>query len=152
MSILIFDKYWKIFELDFSEAGILEKAAFENLLNDMARMQLLPMRNQATQLNSKEFQKDIKENTSWHEAYKNSPHIYVGGIPFELNEGDILTVFAQYGKIKKINLVREKETQKSKGFAFLSYENPKSAVLAVDNFDGIKVLYLFDQFFNHYDS
>lgn len=98
------------------------------------------MRNQATSLNSRELQKDIKENTSWHDAYKNSPHIYIGGIPFELNEGDILTVFAQYGKIIKINLVRDKDTQKSRGFAFLSYENPKSAILAVDNFDGIKVL------------
>lgn len=102
------------------------------------------MRNQATLLNSKELQKDIKENTSWHDAYKNSPHIYIGSIPFELNEGDILTVFAQYGKIVKINMVRDKDTQKSKGFAFLTYKNPKSAVLAVDNFDGIKVLYYFN--------
>jgi len=108
------------------------------------------MRNQATLLNSKELQKDIKENTSWHDAYKNSPHIYIGGIPFELNEGDILTVFAQYGKIIKINLVRDKDTQKSRGFAFLSYKNPKSAVLAVDNFDGIKVLYYFNNFFNKF--
>lgn len=99
------------------------------------------MRNQASLINSKELRKDIKPNTSWHDAYKNSPNIYIGGIPFELNEGDILTVFAQYGKITRIHLVRDKETQKSKGFAFLSYENPKSAVLAVDNFDGIKVFY-----------
>lgn len=97
------------------------------------------MRNQASKLNSVELKKEIKDNTSWHDTYKNSPHIYIGGIPYELNEGDILTVFAQYGKITKINLVREKETLKSKGFAFLSYENPKSAILAVDNFDGIKV-------------
>lgn len=97
------------------------------------------MRNQATQLNAKELRNDMKENTSWHDPYKNSPHIYIGGIPFELNEGDILTVFAQYGKIKNINLVREKDTQKSKGFAFISYANPKSAILAVDNFDGITV-------------
>lgn len=102
-----------------------------------------PMRNQASLLNSLEFQKDIKENSSWHDAYKNSPHIYIGNVPFELNEGDILTVFAQYGKIKKINLVRDKDTQKSIGFAFLSYEFPKSAILAVDNFDGIKVIKYF---------
>lgn len=97
------------------------------------------MCNQASKLNSVELKKEIKDNTSWHDTYKNSPHIYIGGIPYELNEGDILTVFAQYGKITKINLVREKETLKSKGFAFLAYENPKSAILAVDNFDGIKV-------------
>ena len=105
------------------------------------------MRNQASQLNAKELRKDIKENTSWHDTYRNSPQIYIGGIPFELNEGDILTVFAQYGRIKKINLMRDKETQKSKGFAFISYENPKSSVLAVDNFDGIEVSNLFELIF-----
>lgn len=98
------------------------------------------MRNQASRLNASELKKEFKDNASWHDSYKSSPNIYIGGIPFELNEGDILTVFAQYGKIKKINLVREKDTQKSKGFAFLSYDNPKSAILAVDNFDGIKVI------------
>lgn len=98
------------------------------------------MRNQASRLNSKELSSGIKSGGSWHDEYKNSPHIYIGGIPFELNEGDILTVFAQYGKIKKIHLAREKETLKSRGFAFLSYADPKSAVLAVDNFDGIKVI------------
>lgn len=97
------------------------------------------MRNAASKLNATELSKGIKENTSWHDTYKNSPYIYIGGLPFELIEGDVLMVFAQYGKITKINLVRDKETQKSKGFAFLAYENPKSAVLAVDNFDGIKV-------------
>lgn len=97
------------------------------------------MRNQASKLNSIELKKDNKDNASWHDVYKASPHIYVGGIPYELNEGDILTVFAQYGKIININLVRDKETLKSKGFAFISYLNPQSAILAVDNFDGIKV-------------
>jgi RNA-binding motif X-linked protein 2 len=98
------------------------------------------MRNQVSRLNASELKKESKDNASWHDSYKNSPHVYIGGLPFELNEGDVLTVFAQYGKIKKINLVREKDTHKSKGFAFLSYDSPKSAVLAVDNFDGIMVL------------
>ena len=105
------------------------------------------MRNQTSRLNSIELKKDIKDNTSWHDSYKNSPYIYIGGIPYELNEGDILTVFAQYGKITKINLLRDKETLKSKGFAFLSYENTKSAILAVDNFDGIKVNFGFEEIF-----
>ena len=35
--------------------------------------------------------------------------------------------------------VRDKKTGKSKGFAFLCYENQKSTILAVDNFNGIKL-------------
>ena len=36
-------------------------------------------------------------------------------------------------------MVRDKETGKSKGFAFLAYEDQRSTVLAVDNLNGIQV-------------
>jgi len=35
--------------------------------------------------------------------------------------------------------MRDKITGKSKGFAFLAYENQKSTVLAVDNFNGAEI-------------
>lgn len=38
-----------------------------------------------------------------------------------------------------INLIRDEKTGKSKGFAFLAYQDQRSTVLAVDNFNGIKV-------------
>ena len=46
----------------------------------------------------------------------------------------------RYGEIVNINLVKDKKTGKSKGFCFLAYEDQKSTVLAVDNFNGIKVI------------
>lgn len=45
----------------------------------------------------------------------------------------------RYGEIVNINLVRDKKTGKSKGFCFICYEDQRSTVLAVDNFNGIKV-------------
>lgn len=101
------------------------------------------MQNTISKLNTNELQRGVRESSSWHDDYKSSPYIYIGGIAFELNEGDILVVFSQYGKIKKINLIRDKDSQKSKGFAFIGYEDPRSAILAVDNFNGIKVIVLF---------
>jgi len=38
-----------------------------------------------------------------------------------------------------INLIRDKDSGKSKGFAFLGYLDQRSTVLAVDNFNGIKL-------------
>jgi RNA recognition motif-containing protein len=38
-----------------------------------------------------------------------------------------------------VNLVRDKTTGKQKGFCFLCYEDQRSTILAVDNFNGIKV-------------
>jgi len=78
--------------------------------------------------------------SSWHDQYKDSAWIFVGGLPYDLTEGDIICIFSQYGEIVNINLIRAKDTGKSKGFCFLCYEDQRSTVLAVDNFNGIKVL------------
>ncbi|KAM7538688.1 hypothetical protein Aperf_G00000049750 [Anoplocephala perfoliata] len=77
--------------------------------------------------------------SSWHRQYKDSAWIFIGGLDYELTEGDVICVFSQYGEVANINLVRDKDTGRSKGFAFLCYENQKSTVLATDNLNGIKV-------------
>ncbi|KAH7862738.1 hypothetical protein Vadar_008756 [Vaccinium darrowii] len=91
-------------------------------------------------INSKEASLGISEAASWHAKYKESAYVFVGGVPFDLTEGDLLAVFAQYGEIVDVNLVRDKGTGKSKGFAFIAYEDQRSTNLAVDNLNGAQVL------------
>uniref|UniRef100_A0ACD5WDR9 Uncharacterized protein n=1 Tax=Avena sativa TaxID=4498 RepID=A0ACD5WDR9_AVESA len=91
-------------------------------------------------INKKEAALGLSENASWHARFKDSAYVYVGGISFDLTEGDLLAVFAQYGEVVDVNLVRDKTTGKSRGFAFLAYEDQRSTVLAVDNLNGAKVL------------
>jgi RNA-binding motif X-linked protein 2 len=79
-------------------------------------------------------------SASWHTDYRDTAYIYIGGLPFELSEGDIVTIFSQYGEPTYINLVRDKETGKSKGFAFLKYEDQRSTDLAVDNLGGAVIM------------
>ncbi len=69
-----------------------------------------------------------------------SAWIFIGGLPYDLSEGDIICVFSQYGEIVNLNLIRDKKTGKQKGFGFLCYEDQRSTVLAVDNLNGIKIL------------
>lgn len=84
---------------------------------------------------------DLKygQKSSWHDQYRDSAWIFVGGLPYDLSEGDIICVFSQYGEIVNINLVRDKATGKQKGFCFICYEDQRSTILAVDNLNGIKV-------------
>lgn len=56
-----------------------------------------------------------------------------------MNEGDIVIVFSEFGEITDIRLVRDKKTGKSRGFAFLAYEDQRSTILAVDNFNGADI-------------
>ncbi|KAI0776176.1 hypothetical protein BD413DRAFT_469811, partial [Trametes elegans] len=83
---------------------------------------------------------DLGTKGSWHDDYKDSAYIFVGGLHRDLTEGDVITIFSQYGEIMDVNMPRDKETGKPKGFAFLMYEDQRSTVLAVDNLNGAKVL------------
>ncbi|KAJ7959795.1 Zinc finger CCCH domain-containing protein [Quillaja saponaria] len=91
-------------------------------------------------INSREAELGIGDEASWHAKYKDSAYVFVGGIPFDLTEGDLLAVFAQYGEVVDVNLVRDKGTGKSKGFAFIAYEDQRSTNLAVDNLNGAQIL------------
>ncbi|XP_051903077.1 RNA-binding motif protein, X-linked 2 [Hippocampus zosterae] len=102
-------------------------------MNPLTKVKLI------NELNEREANLGINEKASWHSEYKDSAWVFIGGFPYELSEGDIICVFSQYGEIVNINLVRDKKTGKSKGFCFLCYEDQRSTILAVDNFNGIKI-------------
>ena len=91
-------------------------------------------------INERELELGVPHEASWHQKYRESAWVYVGGLPYELTEGDVICVMSQFGEIEDLNLVRDVKTGKSKGFAFIKYENQKSTVLAVDNMNGARVL------------
>eukprot|EP00500_Bicosoecida_sp_ms1_P011454 CAMPEP_0203817618 /NCGR_PEP_ID=MMETSP0115-20131106/27240_1 /ASSEMBLY_ACC=CAM_ASM_000227 /TAXON_ID=33651 /ORGANISM="Bicosoecid sp, Strain ms1" /LENGTH=172 /DNA_ID=CAMNT_0050726559 /DNA_START=75 /DNA_END=590 /DNA_ORIENTATION=+ len=91
-------------------------------------------------INEEELRAGISESASWHARYRSSAWVYVGGLSSELTEGDVVCVFSQWGEIEDVVLVRDEETGKSKGFAFIKYEDQRSTVLAVDNGNGAKLL------------
>lgn len=78
-------------------------------------------------------------SASWHEDYALCPFLYAGGLPLAFTEGDLLAIFEQYGTIVHVNLIRDNESGKSRGFAFLQYRDRRSAVLAIDNFNGVEL-------------
>ncbi|SCU94684.1 LAME_0F08636g1_1 [Lachancea meyersii CBS 8951] len=78
-------------------------------------------------------------SASWHHEYRDQAYIFVGGLNKELTEGDVLTIFSQYGVPVNIKLARDSETGESKGFGYLKYEDQRSTVLAVDNLNGITI-------------
>lgn len=51
-----------------------------------------------------------------------------------------VVLMCRFGEVIDINMPRDKETGKPKGFGFLMYEDQRSTVLAVDNMNGAQVL------------
>ncbi|KAF3768879.1 RNA-binding domain-containing protein [Cryphonectria parasitica EP155] len=91
------------------------------------------------ELNKKEIEQGISPNASWHVDYRDTAFIYFGGLPYELSEGDIITIFSQYGEPVFLKLARDRETGKSRGFGWLKYEDQRSTDLAVDNLGGATI-------------
>lgn len=59
-------------------------------------MNPLTMVKQTQRINAKELDLGISDDASWHAKYKDSAYVYVGELPYDLTEGDLLAVFAQY--------------------------------------------------------
>ncbi|KAI1150934.1 hypothetical protein F4825DRAFT_378198 [Nemania diffusa] len=90
-------------------------------------------------LNKREIENGISPEASWHTDYRDTAFVNFGGLPYEMTEGDIITIFSQYGEPVFLKLARDKETGKSKGFGWLKYEDQRSCDLAVDNLGGAEI-------------
>jgi RNA recognition motif-containing protein len=60
-----------------------------------------------------------------------SPRIYVGNLSFDATEGDLFELFNGVGSVQNVEIVSNKHTQKSKGFAFVQMQSLEEAKRAV---------------------
>ncbi|KAI1504865.1 hypothetical protein F5X99DRAFT_329490 [Biscogniauxia marginata] len=90
-------------------------------------------------LNKREIENGVPPEASWHTDYRDTAFVNFGGLPYELSEGDIITIFSQYGEPVFLKLARDKESGRSKGFGWLKYEDQRSCDLAVDNLGGAEI-------------
>lgn len=60
-----------------------------------------------------------------------SPKVYVGNLSFDAVESDLTELFAGVGAVQNAEIVSHRETQKSKGFAFVTLASVDEAKRAV---------------------
>ncbi len=58
--------------------------------------------------------------------------LYVGNLPFSATREDIEEVFEPYGPIEDIHIVTDRETQRPRGFAFVTLGEKSQAIKAVE--------------------
>lgn len=61
----------------------------------------------------------------------NSSKLYVGNLSFDATESDLTELFSGVGKVQNSEVVSHRETQKSKGFAFVTLSSIEEAKRAV---------------------
>ena len=62
--------------------------------------------------------------------------LFVGNLSLNTTEGDVLALFKQVGKVQSCELIVDKFTSKSRGFAFVTMGTQEEATAAVSRFNG----------------
>jgi RNA recognition motif-containing protein len=67
-----------------------------------------------------------------------SKKMYVGNLAFQSTEDDIQKLFGEYGEVLSVNLITDRETGRSRGFAFVEM-NDDDAQSAMETLDGTEL-------------
>ena len=59
-------------------------------------------------------------------------NIYVGNLAFDVSEDDLQTAFEEYGQVASVNIIKDRETGKSRGFAFVEMNDGQAAKQAIE--------------------
>ena len=62
-------------------------------------------------------------------------NIFVGNLSFDATESDIENAFGEYGEVKTVNIVKDRETGRSRGFGFVEMKDNKAAQQAIQGLD-----------------
>lgn len=62
----------------------------------------------------------------------NPTRLFVGNLSYQTGENDLQDYFAQAGTVTSVNLMLDKTTGKSRGFAFVEFADAESAQRAVE--------------------
>jgi RNA recognition motif-containing protein len=65
-----------------------------------------------------------------------STKLYVGNLSFNTTAQDLETMFAASGTVQSASLIEDRETGRSRGFAFVEMSSASEAQAAITAFDG----------------
>ncbi len=59
-------------------------------------------------------------------------NIYVGNLNYRVREDDLKSVMEQFGAVDSVKVVKDRETGRSKGFAFVEMQDDNDARRAIE--------------------
>ena len=65
-----------------------------------------------------------------------STKLYVGNLSFNTSTEDLEKMFAEFGTVQSTNIIEDRETGRSRGFAFVELSSKEEAQNAISQFNG----------------
>lgn len=67
-------------------------------------------------------------------------NIYVANVPFKASEQELKELFEEHGEVSSSKIIMDKETQRSRGFAFIEMPDESAARQAISKLNGFNFL------------
>ena len=68
-------------------------------------------------------------------------NLYIGNLNYNVREGDLRGVMEEYGTVASVKLITDRETNGSKGFAFVEMPNDDEAKEAIKQLNGAEYVH-----------
>jgi cold-inducible RNA-binding protein len=65
-----------------------------------------------------------------------STKLFVGNLSFSVTENDLQDLFSQHGPVAEVNLMLDRMSGRSRGFAFVTMQTPEAAKTAIGALNG----------------
>lgn len=66
-------------------------------------------------------------------------NLYVGNISYNMGEQELEQLFSQFGEVARVHVVKDRETQRSRGFAFVEMGSEGAGEAAVEGLNDTQV-------------
>jgi RNA recognition motif-containing protein len=66
-------------------------------------------------------------------------NIYVGNLSFRATEDEVRSAFGAHGEVSSVNIIMDRETGRSRGFAFVEMPNADEARAAIESINGKEI-------------
>ena len=63
-------------------------------------------------------------------------NIYVGNVSFKMNDDDLREAFEAHGEVSSASIVMDRDTGRSRGFGFVTFEQDDEAMEAMERMNG----------------
>lgn len=66
-------------------------------------------------------------------------NIFVGNLSYQTTQDELHQAFAQYGEVERVNIITDRDTGQSRGFAFVEMTEKRDAETAIAQLNGAEL-------------
>lgn len=65
--------------------------------------------------------------------------IFIGGLSWNTNEEGLANHFSKFGNLEEVKIITDRETGRSRGFGFITFDEADAASQAISEMDGVEL-------------